>query len=77
MAERAQKDIMLKVLGRLNEVQSRWFVAREALILGHGGVKKMCELTGLSNPSIIKGIKELKSKESLPVVEKIRWPGAG
>ena len=77
MAKRTQKDIMLKVLGRLNEIQARWFVAREAMILGHGGIKKMCELTGLSRPTIIKGIKELKSKEALPAGEKIRRPGAG
>ncbi|GFP35527.1 hypothetical protein HKBW3S43_01318, partial [Candidatus Hakubella thermalkaliphila] len=54
---------MLKVFGTLNEAQARWFVAREAMIIGHGGIKKMCELTGLSKPTIIKGIKELKAKE--------------
>ena len=37
MAERIQKKIMLKVLDTLNEAQARWFVAREAMILGHGG----------------------------------------
>ena len=37
MAERMQKDIMLKVLDALNETQARWFVAREAMIFGHGG----------------------------------------
>jgi len=77
MAERTQKDIMLKVLGRLDELQARWFVAREAMILGHGGIKKMCELTDLSKPTIIKGIKELKGKGPLPVGEKIRRTGAG
>ncbi|GFP22747.1 hypothetical protein HKBW3S09_00215, partial [Candidatus Hakubella thermalkaliphila] len=44
---------MLKVFGTLNEAQARWFVAREAMIIGHGGIKKMCELTGLSKPTII------------------------
>ena len=77
MAERTQKDIMLKVFDTLNEAQARWFIAREAMILGHGGIKKMCGLTGLSKPTIIKGIKELKSKGSLPVGERIRRPGAG
>jgi transposase len=77
MAERIQKDIMLKVLDTLNEVQVRWFVAREAVILGHGGIKKMCELTGLSKPTIIKGIKELKAKKRLDVGKRIRRPGGG
>lgn len=77
MAERTQKDIMLKVFDTLNEAQARWFIAREAMILGHGGIKKMCGLTGLSKPTIIKGIKELKSKGSLLVGERIRRPGAG
>ena len=77
MAERIQKDIMLKVFDKLNEAQARWFVAREAMILGHGGIKKMCELTGLSRPTVIKGIKELKAKGQLPIGERIRQPGAG
>lgn len=68
---------MLKVLGKLDELQARWFVAREAMILGHGGIKKMCELTDLSKPTIIKGIKELKGKGPLPIGEKIRRAGAG
>lgn len=77
MLERIQKNIMLKVLDTLNEAQSRWFVAREAMVLGHGGIKKMSELTDLSRPTIIKGIKELKSKKNLDAGERIRQPGAG
>ncbi len=75
--ERIQKNIMLKVLDTLNEAQSRWFVAREAMVLGYGGIKKMSELTGQSRPTIIKGIKELKSKKKLDEGERIRQPGAG
>ena len=77
MAERIQKDIMLKVFDTLNETQARWFVAREAMIFGHGGIKKMSELTELSRPTIIKGVKELKTKGALAVGEGIRRPGAG
>lgn len=68
---------MLKVLGTLNEAQARWFVARESMILGHGGIKKMSELTGLSRPTIIKGIKDLKTKKKFDVAARIRRPGAG
>ena len=45
---------MLKVLGALNESQARWYVAREALARGRGGLKAMFELTGMSRPTILK-----------------------
>lgn len=77
MAERIQKNIMLKVLDTLNEAQARWFVAKEAMVLGHGGIKKMAGLTGLSRPTIIKGVKELKSKKKIEPGERIRQPGGG
>ena len=77
MAERVPKEIMLKVLDTLNESQARWFVAMQAMMLGHGGIKKMYELTGLSRPTIIKGIKELKTKEKLADGERIRCSGGG
>ncbi|GAG35825.1 unnamed protein product, partial [marine sediment metagenome] len=77
MESRIEKDITLKLLDTLNESQTRWFVAREAIHLGHGGIKKMCELSGLSKPTVIKGIKELKSKEKLCEDGRIRRPGGG
>jgi hypothetical protein len=77
MAEKISKNIMLKVLGTLNEAQARWLVGMEAMNLGHGGIKKMCELTGLSKPTIIKGIKELKSRSKLDITERIREFGGG
>ena len=49
IAERTQKDTMLKVFDTLNEAQARWAVAREAMIIGHGGIKKVCELRNLEN----------------------------
>lgn len=77
MESRIKKDITLKLLDTLNESQTRWFVAREAIHLGHGGIKKMCEMSGLSKPTVIKGIKELKSKETLCEDGRIRQPGGG
>lgn len=68
---------MLKMLGTLNEAEARWFVARDSIILGHGGIKKMSELTGLSRPTIIKGIKDLKTKKKFDAAARIRQPGAG
>lgn len=67
---------MLKVLGTLSEAQARWYVARETLARGRGGLKAMNELTGMSRPTILKGIRELRLQQELPS-ERIRQPGGG
>jgi hypothetical protein len=69
-------DLMLKVLGALNESQARWYVAREALARGRGGLKAMYELTGMSRPTILKGVRELQQRKELPR-ERVRQPGGG
>ena len=38
---------MLKVLGSRNESQARWYVAREVLARGRGGLKARHEMSGL------------------------------
>ena len=74
-----EKRITLKVLSTLNEAQARWYVADKTISLGHGGLKKMHELTGLSRPTILKGMKELGSNEDLSKIAegKIRKAGGG
>ena len=67
---------MLKVLGALSESQARWYVAREALARGRGGLKAMYELTGMSRPTILKGIRELQQQKELPR-ERVRQLGGG
>jgi len=47
------------ILPLLNEKQKRLFLASCANTLGHGGVKKVCEISGSSKTTIIKGKKEL------------------
>jgi hypothetical protein len=47
MPPRAADHALVKLLGTLDEAQKRWFVGREAMLLGHGGVKRMCELQRL------------------------------
>ena len=49
------KSVLIKLLDTLDEAQKRWFVGREAMLLGHGGIKRMCEVSGLSKPTVIKG----------------------
>ena len=68
---------MLKVLGTLNEAQARWFVAREVLARGRSGLKIVHEATGISRPTILKGIRELRAKKTLAASERIRQPGGG
>jgi hypothetical protein len=64
------------VLKTLNEAQARWYVARETLARGRGGPKAMHQLTGLSRPTILKGIRELQQGTRLKSVERVRATGS-
>jgi hypothetical protein len=69
----------LRVLSTLNEAQARLFVAERALELGRGGISRLCELTGMSRPTIYKGAAELRAKKR-PLTaqsERIRRVGGG
>ncbi len=44
MIKKMEEKIILNLRGTLNEAQSRWYVAKEAISLGRGGVKRMHEL---------------------------------
>ena len=76
MREANVEDMFLKVLGTLNEAQSRWYVGREALSRGRGGISAMERLTGMSRPTIVRGIRELRTTESLER-KRVRRPGGG
>jgi len=72
------KTVLGKIMDTLDEAQKRWFVGREAMLLGHGGIKRMCEVSGLSKPTVIKAVKELQSREALrPGQGRIRQVGGG
>ena len=49
--------------GILDERQRRLHAAVEAKVLGHGGVKRVSEATGVARGSILAGIKELNEPE--------------
>jgi len=51
----------LRVLGTLNEAQARVFVAQQALEEGRGAISRLSQLTGMSRPTIMKGIAELET----------------
>jgi len=69
----------LRVLSTLNEAQARLFVAERALELGRGGISRLCELTGMSRPTIYKGAAELRAKKRplTALSERIRRVGGG
>jgi hypothetical protein len=75
MAERR----WLKVLGTLNEFQARLFVAERAVQLGRGGISHLARLTGMSRPTILKGIAQLAETGPVrpPDEGRVRRAGAG
>ncbi len=78
MLNKQDEKIILKIIPTLNEAQTRWFIAKEAITLGRGGLKYLHELTGISRPTILKGIEEIKNNKKLnPIDERIRSIGGG
>jgi len=69
----------LRVLGTLNELQARLFVAQKARELGRGGVSRLARLTGMSRDTIARGATELRRRRPLAPDEtgRIRRPGGG
>jgi transposase len=63
------------MLPLLNEKQKRIYLATEVEGLGHGGLKVIHELTGVSKTTIIKGKKELQEGNVEP--KRIRRSGGG
>lgn len=76
MQDKTEK-YFLKILPTLNESQARWFVAKEALSLGRGGIEQVHKLTGFSRSTIRVGIKELQSRNKLQNGSSIRKKGGG
>jgi hypothetical protein len=64
-------------LSRLNEQQRRWYVALEAIKLGHGGGKHMSQVTGMHTDTIRRGRKELDDFLAERPVERSRLEGGG
>ncbi len=69
----------LRALGTLNEFQARVFVAQRALEEGRGGVSRLARLTGMSRPTIMRGMAELRGDKPLAGAEtgRVREPGGG
>jgi hypothetical protein len=67
----------LQLLPLLNETQTRFYVAQKALELGRGGPSTVARLTGVSRPTILKGIKELQAGIDAERASTIRKQGGG
>jgi hypothetical protein len=69
----------LRVLGTLNEQQARVYIAQRAVQEGRGGVSRLARLTGMSRPTILKGIAELESGvlEARAETGRVRQAGGG
>jgi transposase len=67
----------LKLLPLLNERQRRLYAAQKVLELGHGGLKQVHEWTGLSRPTLLKGLAELRGTGKGVTPERIRRAGGG
>ena len=65
------------VLSRLDEQQRRWVAACEARLRGWGGVEFVSVMTGLSGPTIRRGVRELEAGLADRPTDRVRLPGAG
>lgn len=65
------------LLDRLDEQQRRWVAGREAMRLGHGGVKQVAEITGLHHETIRRGRDELQNDLADRPTDRIRCAGGG
>ena len=77
MKSRTNRAMLKRVIASLDEGQKRWFAGREALLLGRGGIRQICQASGLSKPTVLRGIKELQSGKALRCNERVRQSGGG
>ncbi|MCG8364110.1 MAG: hypothetical protein MJA27_12365 [Pseudanabaenales cyanobacterium] len=65
------------LLSRLDEQQRRWCVALEAKKLGHGGVKRLSQITGMDMNTIRRGRRELDQGLVERPIGRVRLTGGG
>jgi DDE family transposase len=67
-----------KVKFQLNERSRRKWAAEEAIAFGYGGISAVSRATGISRPTIIAGIKEVKTGyDNTSAMDRIRKNGGG
>ncbi len=75
--EQALHHQMNLLMSRMDEQQRRWYSALEAKQFGHGGMKRIAQITGLDEKTIRRGIRELDNDLVQRPQERIRLPGGG
>jgi len=60
---------MIRTYNQFSEKEKRNYAAIEALKLGHGGIKYIAELFGLSTKTVSNGVNELKKMISVNQAE--------
>lgn len=76
-AEKVLHRQMNLLLSRLDESQRRWYAAVESARLGHGGDRKLSEITGLDEKTIRRGREEMNESLASRPLERIRLEGGG
>jgi hypothetical protein len=71
------EDTFLRFFRTLDERQARLCAAERALVIGRGGITLVSRVTGLSYPTIHKGIAELRATAVTLATGRIRRPGGG
>jgi hypothetical protein len=71
------EDTFLRFFRTLDERQARLCAAERALAFGRGGITRLARVTGLSQPTIRKGVAELRSTEPTLPTGRIRRAGGG
>ena len=59
------EKLMVRTYNQFSEKEKRNYAAIEALKLGHGGIKYIAELFGLSTKTVRNGVRELKKMISV------------
>jgi hypothetical protein len=77
VAIRRQHAHLNLLMSRLDEQQRRWMAALEAEKLGHGGIRKLHQITGLDVNTIRRGQQELSENLESRPVGRIRASGGG
>jgi transposase len=76
--KKSKDQLKIKLSGllpELNERQRRLLVGAEAQVIGYGGIEILSEITGMSVPTIRRGIKDLNVKSKN--FERVRHEGGG
>lgn len=65
------------LIDRMDERQLRWVAGREAMKLGHGGITRVAEITGLHHETIRRGRDEIQQGLEHQPDGRIRREGGG